>query len=78
MGVDRLKGRSIILLSSVLQFAKLWLVDRFEGEIFFGKGWILDTRKFSLRLTQFFFNNLQVLSRIFCWRFRRFGDERNK
>lgn len=77
-----LKDRSIILLSSVLQFAKLWLVvidDRFEGEIFFGKGWILDTRKFSLRLTQFFFNNLQVLSRgIFCWRFRRFGDERNK
>lgn len=36
-----LKGRSIILLSSVLQFAKLWLVvidDRFEGEIFFWEG----------------------------------------
>lgn len=36
-----LKGRSIILLSSVLQFTKLWLVvidDRFEGEIFFWEG----------------------------------------
>lgn len=36
-----LKGRSIILLSSVLQFAKLRLVvidDRFEGEILFWEG----------------------------------------